>query len=179
MVRQVLDAVADAMPRSAPAPATAARADRPTERGRGYSPQLQDRLAQRLAAATDDRPQLVRISLRVEADEEELVAGAVRLVLQVHDEQDTLHVCDAAELWAESGPGAAHGFGDRARTHATIALRGAADAWPVLDRLLELRVPDQITLDADELVSLLDVGRRRPARTAASTCCGRAASAAT
>ena len=34
----------------------------------------------------------------------------------------------------------------------------AADAWPVLDRLLELRVPDQITLDTDELVSLLEHG---------------------
>ena len=43
------------------------------------------------------------ISLRVEADEEELVAGAVRLVLQVHDEQNPLHVCDAALLWTESG----------------------------------------------------------------------------
>ena len=28
----------------------------------------------------------------------------------------------------------------------------------MLDRLLELRVPDQITLDTDELVSLLDDG---------------------
>ena len=51
-----------------------------------------------------------------------------------------------------------HGFGERARTHAAIALRAAAHAWPVLDRLLELRVPDEITLDTDELVSLLDDG---------------------
>ena len=104
----------------------------------------------------------MRISLRVEADEEELVAGAVRVVLQVHDEQDPLHVCDAAVLWSGSGTdglhGAGHGFGDRARTHAAIALRSAAEAWPVLDRLAELRVPDQITLDTDELVSLLQVG---------------------
>ena len=96
--------------------------------------------------------------MRVEADEEELVAGSVRLVLQVHDEQDPLHLCDAAVLWTESGPAASHGFGDRARTHAAIALRAASEAWPVLDRLAELRVPDQITLDTDELVSLLDVG---------------------
>ena len=40
----------------------------------------------------------------------------------------------------------------------SIALRAAADAWPVLDRLLALAVPDQITLDTDELVSLLDDG---------------------
>jgi hypothetical protein len=162
VVRSVLDAIADAMPRSAPV------GRRPTARsGSGparpparhhYSERLQSRLAERLAAVTDDRPQLVRISLRVEADEEELVAGAVRLVLQVHDEQDPLHVCDAAVLWAEAGPGAAHGFGDRARTHATIALRSAAEAWPVLDRLLELSVPDQVTLDTDELVSLLEHG---------------------
>ena len=56
-----------------------------------------------------------------------------------------------------------HGFGERARTHAAIALRAAAHAWPVLDRLLELRVPDEITLDTDELVSLLDDGVARPA----------------
>ena len=60
-----------------------------------------------------------------------------------------------------------------------IALRAAAEAWPVLDRLLELRVPDQITLDSDELVSLLDHGVARPAASAGSTCSGRAASAAT
>ncbi|MCW2814945.1 MAG: SNF2-related protein, partial [Nocardioides sp.] len=45
-----------------------------------------------------------------------------------------------------------------ARTHASIALRAAAEAWAPLDRLLALRVPDEITLDTDELVSLLDGG---------------------
>ena len=45
----------------------------------------------------------------------------------------------------------------------------------MLDRLLELRVPDQITLDADELVSLLEDGVGA-LRSAGSTCCGRAAS---
>ena len=51
-----------------------------------------------------------------------------------------------------------HGFGDRARTHATLALREAAAAWPALERLLEQRVPDEITLDTDDLVSLLEDG---------------------
>jgi SNF2 family DNA or RNA helicase len=59
-------------------------------------------------------------------------------------------------LW--TGTPEDHGFDDRARIHAAIALRAAAHAWPVLDRLLELRVPDEITLDTDELVSLLDEG---------------------
>ena len=65
---------------------------------------------------------------------------------------------DAALLWTESGPDASHRFGDRARIHATIALQAAADAWPVLERLLEARVPDAITLDGDELASLLEDG---------------------
>ena len=165
LVRRVLDAVADAMPRSAPsrraatgptrppAARAAAAADRPA-----FTERLRERLERQHAAAR--RPQLVGLSLRVEADEEELVAGAVRLVLQVHDVHDPLHVCDAALLWTEDGE--VHGFGDRARTHAAIALRAAADAWPVLDRLqdrsLDHGVPDQITLDTDELVSLLDEG---------------------
>ena len=53
------------------------------------------------ASTRRDLPQLVRLSLRVEADEEELVAGAVRLVPQVHDEQNPLHLCDLALLWTD------------------------------------------------------------------------------
>ncbi len=177
VVRQMLDAVADAMPRSAPLtthlPTTSSRSPAPSSPTRTsdhssdrFSERLQARLARHRsadaavadAAAEADRPQLVRLSLRVEADEEELVAGALRVVLQAHDERDPLHVCDAGRLYTEPAPGASHGFGNRASTHASIALRAAADAWPVLDRLLALRVPDEITLDTDELVSLLDEG---------------------
>jgi superfamily II DNA or RNA helicase len=153
VVRGLLDAVADAMPRSAPSPA--ARAS-PPERGPSFEQRLQARLARHQRLDPRDLPQLVTVSLRVEADEEELVAGAVRLVAQAHDEQNPLHLCDLALLWTATPE--EHGFGERARTHATIALRAAADAWPVLDRLLDLRVPDEITLDADELVSLLEDG---------------------
>jgi len=166
LVRRVLDAVVDVMPRHAPSGTviqvgrTQVAACPPPRRGLrpGFAARLQAKIDGPEAPAVDSRPSLVSISLRVEADEDELVAGAVRLVLQVHDEHNSLHFCDAAVLWTESGPDASHGFGDRARTHATIALRAAADAWPVLDRLQELRVPDQITLDTDELVSLLDEG---------------------
>jgi superfamily II DNA or RNA helicase len=151
LVRSVLAAVVDAVPRTAPAPV---RADPAPD----FRARLKRRIEQHREEPPDRRPQLVSVSLRVEADEEELVAGAVRLVLQVHDDLDPLHVSDAALLWTESGPDATHGFGDRARTHATIALRAAAEAWPVLDRLLELRVPDQITLDGEEIASLLEDG---------------------
>ncbi|WP_432477820.1 DEAD/DEAH box helicase [Nocardioides sp. GXQ0305] len=152
LVHDVVAAVVDALPRSAPSPSRpAAPASRVS-----FHERLERRLRRHDPEAQRDLAQLVRISLRIEADEEELAAGAVRVVPQVHDEQDPMRVCDAALLW--TGEGVDHGFGERARTHAGIALRSAADAWPVLDRLLELRVPDQVVLDTDELVSLLDEG---------------------
>lgn len=164
IVRAVLDAVADAMPRAAPIAtrrppiASGQAAPRRHQVDPDFTRRLQERVARAKARSSDDRPQLVSIALRIEADEEELVAGAVRLVLQVHAAENAAHVCDGAVLWTESGLDASHGFGDRARTHASIALRAAADAWPVLERFLELRVPDELTLDTDELVSLLDTG---------------------
>ena len=161
-VRALLDAIADTMPRTAPgssrrAASTPAPRRTPTTPD-DFSDHLQQRIARLRARGRDDLPHLVTISFRVEADEEELVAGALRLVLQVHAVDNAAHLADAATLWAETGPGASHGFGDRARTHAAIALRSAADAWPVLDRLLDLRVPDEIVLDSDEILSLLDGG---------------------
>ena len=174
LARRVIAAVVDAMPRTPPTPgATSAAAKQPgavrpigarksvsTRNGerQDFQGRLQERLARLRADGVpipDDRPNLVNLSLRVEAAEEELVAGGVRLVLQAHDERNPLHLCDAALLWTDPETS---GFGGRARTHASLALRAAAEAWPVLERLQELRVPDEITLDTDELVSLLDTG---------------------
>ncbi|MBS2940136.1 DEAD/DEAH box helicase [Nocardioides sp. J2M5] len=161
-VRALLDAIADTVPRTSPgASRHRARAVAPAPtvlRPDDFSDQLQQRIARIRSRGRDDRPHLVSVSFRVEADEEELVAGAVRLVTQVHAVDNAAHVADAVELWEDAGPEAAHGFGERARTHAAIALRSAADAWPVLERLLDLRVPDEITLDSDEILSLLDGG---------------------
>jgi superfamily II DNA or RNA helicase len=157
VVRRVVDAVIDTMPRTPP-PAAPRRPEatsvRPRPADADFSRRLQDLVVRHRSAS--DLPQLVTLSFRVEADEEELVAGACRLVLQVHDERDPLHVCDGASLWND--PPSIHGFGDRARTHATLALRDAATAWPPLDRLLEQRVPDELALDTDDLVTLLDDG---------------------
>ena len=113
MVRALLDAVVDTMPRTTPgrsrqravAPAVAA-APRPPSPD-DFSDQLQQRIARIRARGRDDRPQLVSISFRIEADEEELVAGAVRLVMQVHAVDNAAHVADASELWADAGPEAA------------------------------------------------------------------------
>ena len=166
LVSRLLDAVADALPRAAPVAET--RREPVDHRHSDFGDRIRRRAAERAAAERSAvaLPELVRISLRVEADEEELVAGSVRLVLQVHDERDPLHVCDAALLWVDGDEGEqAHGFGPRARVHASIALRSAAEVWPVLDRLLALSVPDQLTLDGDDISSLLaHVGDLRNAR---------------
>ncbi|WP_181310050.1 DEAD/DEAH box helicase [Nocardioides campestrisoli] len=150
IVRAVLEAVVDAMPRRQPTRLAAVP---------DYPRRLQDRLADLgRRRGRDDRPELVRLSLRIEAEEEELYAGELRVVPQVHAEGGEHQVADAAELWLESGPDASHGFGDRARVHAALALRQAAAAWPPLERLLEVRVPDVITLAADEVTGLLSEG---------------------
>ncbi|WP_028661348.1 DEAD/DEAH box helicase [Nocardioides insulae] len=175
VVRGVLDAVVDAMPHVPPRSGGtrraggSARASRPGTHPGSTRPadtrtddfvgRLQARVESHLSGSRierDELAQLVRISLRVEADEEELRGGSVRLVLQVHDETDPLRLADAALLW--TGDPREHGFGERARTHVAVLLRGAADAWPVLDRLLDLRVPDEITLESDEIASLLEDG---------------------
>ncbi|MEI7056243.1 DEAD/DEAH box helicase [Nocardioides sp. CCNWLW239] len=159
LVREIVAAVADAVPTSAPK-ATGSGAFRES---------LQTRLAR---YRTDEGPvtsalplrqaqdiaSLVRLSFRVEAPEEDLLAGSLTLVPQVHDEADQLHVADAARLWDEEDD---HGFGPRARTHVQVALRGAAEAWPVLDRLLDLPVPAALTLTSDEVVGLLEDGVER------------------
>jgi superfamily II DNA or RNA helicase len=158
LVRHMVDAVVDAMPRRAPLPPPVPSSV-PSRRGPApVSEAFSHRLRDLVERHRDDasRPQLVTLSLRIEADEEELIGGSCRMVLQVHAEEDPLHVRDAAGLWQD--PPAVHGFGERARTHTTIALRSAAAAWSPLERLLELPVPDQITLDTDDLVSLLDEG---------------------
>ncbi|WP_110240631.1 DEAD/DEAH box helicase [Nocardioides gilvus] len=182
VVRRMVDAVIDASPRKAPtrtaAPTRGAAAARAAMSGGApgrtwaerqaatraataaeYSERLQDRLTRlRRTHGTDDRPQTVTLALRIEAADEQLFAGELRLVPQVAAEANPLHIADASALWLESGVDASHGFGDRARMHTSSALRRAADAWNVLDRLLDLRVPDELVLDSDEIVDLLDRG---------------------
>lgn len=148
LVREIVAAVADAVPTSAPKAS-----------GSGaFRESLQTRLARYRTdegPVTATLPSLVRLSFRVEAPEEDLLAGSLTLVPQVHDETDPLHVADAARLWDEEDE---HGFGPRARTHAQVALRGAAEAWPVLERVLDLPVPSAVTLSNDEVMGLLEDG---------------------
>ena len=161
VLRGLLDAVADTMTRQ-PADPTAGvfgrgRTDG-TDRGAAGTRTLADRLADRVG----EEPGLVTevyVSLRIEAPEEELVGGSVSVVAQVHEADVATHVVDAADLWLGTGGGAdGHGFSRQARTAAGVALRRAAAAWPVLDRLLRRQVPDRLVLDGDELSDLLEHG---------------------
>ncbi|MCX6394972.1 MAG: DEAD/DEAH box helicase [Propionibacteriales bacterium] len=152
VIRSLLDAVADTMTRQ-PAGAVAggsAPSTAPTK------PSLAQRLARTAAEHTADQdlPAEVFLSLRVEAPEEQLEAGTLSVVPQVHELDVATHVADAADLWLTDG----HGFSRRARVSASVAMRRAAAAWPVLDRLLRRQVPDRLVLHADELADLLETG---------------------
>lgn len=146
IVRFVLDAVADAVPRTTPA-----AAHTPLGRVRPRRP-LDD--ADRAVAEEQATVRDVTLTLRVEADEEDLLGGRVRLVPQAHDAEDhTVHVT-CGDLWRGDAPA----FGRRARVDATARLRRAAQAWPPVERLLERRIPDEVELDADEVADLLEHG---------------------
>jgi superfamily II DNA or RNA helicase len=147
IIRTVLDAVADTMTRQLPAPVstgTGSPAGRPVEdrpaRGRDAEP----------------LPTEVHLSLRIEAPDEQLAAGRLVVVPQVHDVDLATHVVDAERLWLDAG--SEHGFARQARVHAATLLRRSAHAWPVLDRLLRRAVPDRLLLEPDEVADLLESG---------------------
>ena len=136
-IRGLLDAVADTMTRTPP------------------RVQPQRRPVRHVPVEDDaDLPDVVVLSLRVEAPAEQLADGLLTVVLQVHDRDDPGHVADAAALWE----GSDHGFSRLARLSAGTELRRAAVAWPTLDRLLREPVPDRIVLTGDELADLLEHG---------------------
>ncbi|MGN9786075.1 DEAD/DEAH box helicase [Nonomuraea sp. ZG12] len=143
-VRAFLDAVADAMPRSPGAVratgTTAFAAAKPVK-----VPRLRSWAAE-VSAGLDSG---VRLSLRLEAADP--ARAEFRAVAQLHSLADPSLVVDAADLWEGRDPG----FGGRARIDATIAIRGAARAWPRLERLLDSAVPDELVLSDGDVEELL------------------------
>ncbi|KAB7845549.1 DEAD/DEAH box helicase [Streptomyces mobaraensis] len=147
LVLAFLDAVADGLPRSpAAAPAPAPR-HRPAPGPATPEPPPQT------------APTAVRLSLRVEAHGltatgDHDTGPRLRAVVQVHDLADPALVADAAEVWSGTSPAASlHGPGVRAGVR--LALRRAARAWPVLERLLPAAAPDALELTDAETVELL------------------------
>ncbi|WP_394426469.1 DEAD/DEAH box helicase [Streptomyces sp. SGAir0957] len=141
-----LDAIADTLPRTPGAAyltgsgAFAARA-----------PQHVPQLVLGTAARPAEAPVSVQISLRLQiADEGET---GVRAILQVRDVEPPQDLVEAGVLWRRPAPA---GSPDAARQMGTlVALRGAARAWPPLQRLLEVAVPDALDLSVEEVEDLL------------------------
>ncbi|GAA1365330.1 SNF2-related protein [Streptomyces beijiangensis] len=156
LVRSLLDAVADSLPRT---PAAAHAEGAPyAAREPQHLPGLRE-WAVEVAAGTDAG---VQISLRLDfsgydlfdhapdAEQGERHAGAA--IVQVHSLADPTLVIDAGPLWAGEGDDR---FGPRVRIDAVLALRRAARVWPPLAGLLERRVPDVLPLTEEELYDLL------------------------
>ena len=144
VIRQLLDAVADAMTRPPTAHTT--------------STLIQRRPVHPSDPEDPDLPDQVRLALRVEAPGEVLEGGGVVVVLQAHDVDDDTHFTDADRLWLGEEGEQGHGFSRRAQLSVGRGLRKAAEAWPPLDRLQRQQVPDRMVLDADELAHLLEHG---------------------
>ncbi|MGW2342225.1 DEAD/DEAH box helicase [Streptomyces sp. NPDC001661] len=173
LVRALLDAVADALPRT---PAAAHAAGAPFAATAAQHIPRARPWAVEAAAGLDAG---VKVSLRLdlsqyalfdgddvgpEGEEPEEGPGARRAgaaIVQVHSLADPTRVVDAAGLWA--GEAGDH-FGPRARIDAVLAVRRAALAWPPLGRLLEQDVPDVLALSESELTDLLGPGAARLAK---------------
>ncbi|MGD6742386.1 DEAD/DEAH box helicase [Streptomyces sp. BH106] len=176
LVRALLDAVADALPRT---PAAAHAAGAPFAAVAAQHIPRARPWAVEAAAGLDAG---VKVSLRLDLSqyalfdgdgfdgEEEAESGseegagarrAGAAIVQVHSLADPTRVVDAAGLWA--GEAGEH-FGPRARIDAVLAVRRAALAWPPLGRLLEQDVPDVLALSDSELTDLLGPGAARLAK---------------
>jgi superfamily II DNA or RNA helicase len=159
LVWSMVAAVVDAMPAGSTQGATrrAAATTSPAPR-RPISDGLRERLERRLRhhATPEDVPDEVSVSLRVEAEEESLTQGLLRVVLQVHDEANPLHLADASVLWRDDPR--LHGFGPRTRPQVATRLAAAAKAWPPLQRMRFQASPTELVLEGDEIGSLLADG---------------------
>jgi len=158
LLRDFLDAVADVMPRS-PAAAQVTGGPLYAAVGAQAVPHLRA-WAREVGAGLDTG---VRISLRLLLADSGTDSGAASgtasvvasVVVQAHSLADPGLVVDVGDLW---GGGADERFGGRARIDTILAVRRAARAWPVLDRLLQTSVPDRLELSDDELADLIGGG---------------------
>ncbi|MDX2910830.1 DEAD/DEAH box helicase [Streptomyces griseiscabiei] len=158
LLRDFLDAVLDALPRS---PAAGVAAGGPAFAVREPHQVPEQRAWAADVAAGHDAG--VRVSLRIEipglasvaADEGDGAEPRFRAVPQVHSVSDPALVADASAVWA-----GAEAFGPRARMDALVALRRAARAWAPLTPLLSAAVPDAVELADEEVTELLGEGAR-------------------
>jgi superfamily II DNA or RNA helicase len=167
LVWSMVAAVVDAMPAGSMQGATRRAAATTSGPRRPIDPSA-DRLRERLqrhlrpdrpgtgADGEPETPLEVAVSLRVEADEESLTEGVLRVVLQVHDEANPLHLADAEVLWRDDPR--VHGFGPRTRSQVAMRLADASRAWAPLQRMRLQATPTEMELEGDDIGSLLGHG---------------------
>ncbi|MFF6772178.1 SNF2-related protein [Streptomyces sp. NPDC012637] len=172
LLRAFADAVADVLPRTPAAPLAAGGPAFAADEH--HEPRALPEHRAWTADVTAGHDAGVRLSLRIElvtareAEEDDSLAPAFRVVPQLHAVADPALVADAADVWAGTAPagGTADGaFGSRARMDALLALRRAARAWPALSPLLTSAVPDAVDLADEEIAELLGPAARALAAT--------------
>lgn len=147
LATEALDAVADAMVRTAAAARFAGA--RPWATGQPTDVRAH---AAWLAQAVAPPDGAARTGLRLELPDGPDGDFVVRL--QLHSAADPSLVIDADELWAAPGPVLAR-MGEHAESEMLLALRRGARAWPALGRLLEQPRPCELALLDDEAHELL------------------------
>ncbi|MEC3976790.1 DEAD/DEAH box helicase [Amycolatopsis sp. H20-H5] len=148
LLRAFVDAVADTLPRT-PAAARATGTSAFAAVAPQQVPALRD-WAGEVSAGLDSG---VKVSLRVDALDDDFTSGRFRAVVQVHSLTDPAQLVDAGQLWA--GGDGFGGFGPRARVDVMLALRRGAQVWPPLEPLLGAVVPDELGLGDVEIAELL------------------------
>ncbi|TGB08732.1 DEAD/DEAH box helicase [Streptomyces sp. MZ04] len=144
-----LDAVADTLPRT-PGAAYLTGSGAFAARAPQHVPQLMLGTGAR-PGADPVAPVSVQISLRLQIAEQG--DTGVQAIVQVQDVEPPQDLMDAGSLWRRPAPA---GSPDDARQMGTrVALRGAARAWPPLQRLLDAEVPDALELSVEEVEDLL------------------------
>ncbi len=162
LLRGFLDAVADVLART-PAGALAAGGEAWTAPAPQKVPHQRE-WAAGVAAGIDAG---IAVSLRIELPgpgegiypwdgDDDGAQGEVCAVIQLHHLAEAV-VADAREVWAGQSDAAAL-FGVSDRADALLALGRAAQAWPPLARLLEMRVPAELALSDAEVSDLLGDG---------------------
>ncbi|MFD4243599.1 SNF2-related protein [Streptomyces sp. NPDC058525] len=162
LLRGFLDTVADVLART-PAGALAAGGEAWTATAPQKVPHQRE-WAAGVAAGLDSG---TAVSLRIELPgpgdgsypwdgEDDGAQDEVLAVVQLHHLAEAV-VADTREVWAGKSDAAAL-FGPSDRAEALLALGRAAHAWPPLTRLLEMRVPAELTLSDAEVSDLLGDG---------------------
>ncbi|MGW5646103.1 DEAD/DEAH box helicase [Saccharopolyspora sp. NPDC003752] len=152
LLRGVLDAVADTMPRTPGAVWLTGDPRYAADEHTAADEDLRE-WARQVAVGVDAG---LRVALRLEV-RGELGRSPFTAVVRLRNLADPTQVVDAEALWAGEG----HGFGERATFEAMLALRRAARIWSPLESLLAEAEPVELELVDEDVEDLLGGAEER------------------